>query len=107
MAANLSTFSAHVTNIQSMVEVASGNDLVLLDELGASTEPGEGAALAIAILDHFRSLGTMTFVTTHHSRLKAYGTDNPEAVNAAMEFDEATLQPAYRILEGVPRKSNA
>jgi DNA mismatch repair protein MutS2 len=107
MAANLSTFSAHVTNIQSMVEVAGGNDLVLLDELGASTEPGEGAALAIAILDHFRRLGTMTFVTTHHSRLKAYGTDNPEAVNAAMEFDEATLQPTYRLLVGLPGKSNA
>jgi DNA mismatch repair protein MutS2 len=105
--ANLSTFSAHVTNIQSMAQVADRNDLVLLDELGASTEPSEGAALAVAILEHFRARQAMTFVTTHHSRLKAYGAETPEAVNAAMEFDEATLQPTYRLLIGLPGKSSA
>lgn len=105
--ANLSTFSAHVTNIQSMAQVADRNDLVLLDELGASTEPSEGAALAVAILEHFRARQAMTFVTTHHSRLKAYAAETPEAVNAAMEFDEATLQPTYRLLIGLPGKSSA
>jgi DNA mismatch repair protein MutS2 len=105
--ANLSTFSAHVKNIQAMAEVAGGDDLVLLDELGASTEPGEGAALAVAILEHFRERGAMTFVTTHHARLKAYAVETSEAVNAAMEFDEATLQPTYRLLIGLPGKSSA
>jgi DNA mismatch repair protein MutS2 len=105
--ANLSTFSAHVTNIQAMAQVVDRNDLVLLDELGASTEPSEGAALAVAILEHFRARQAMTFVTTHHSRLKAYAAETPEAVNAAMEFDEATLQPTYRLLIGLPGKSSA
>jgi DNA mismatch repair protein MutS2 len=105
--ANLSTFSAHVTNIQAMAEVADRNDLVLLDELGSSTEPSEGAALAIAILEHFRARRAMTFVTTHHTRLKAYATETPEALNAAMEFDERTLQPTYRLLVGLPGKSSA
>jgi DNA mismatch repair protein MutS2 len=105
--ANLSTFSAHVTNIEGMAQAADHHDLVLLDELGASTEPNEGAALAVAILEHFRARGAMTFVTTHHSRLKAYAAGTPEAVNAAMEFDEATLQPTYRLLMGLPGKSSA
>jgi DNA mismatch repair protein MutS2 len=105
--ANLSTFSAHVTNIQSMAEVAERNDLVLLDEIGASTEPNEGAALAVAILEHFRCREAMTFVTTHHSRLKAYAAETAEVMNAAMEFDEATLQPTYRLLSGLPGKSSA
>jgi DNA mismatch repair protein MutS2 len=105
--ANLSTFSAHVTNIEAMVEVAGQNDLVLLDELGASTEPSEGAALAVAILEHFRQRGAMTVVTTHHSRLKAYAAETAEAMNAAMEFDEATLEPTYRLLVGLPGKSSA
>jgi DNA mismatch repair protein MutS2 len=105
--ANLSTFSAHVINIQAMAEVAERNDLVLLDEIGASTEPNEGAALGVAILEHFRCREAMTFVTTHHSRLKAYAAETAEAVNAAMEFDEATLQPTYRLLSGLPGKSSA
>ena len=105
--ANLSTFSAHVTNIEAMAEVVGPNDLVLLDEIGASTEPNEGAALAVAILEHFRQRGAMTMVTTHHSRLKAYAAETAEAVNAAMEFDEATLQPTYRLLVGLPGKSSA
>ena len=107
IAANLSTFSAHVTNIEAMAEVAGPNDLVLLDEIGASTEPNEGAALAVAILEHFRQRGAMTMVTTHHSRLKAYAAETAEAVNAAMEFDEATLEPTYRLLVGLPGKSSA
>ena len=105
--ANLSTFSAHVTNIQAMAEVADRNDLVLLDEIGASTEPNEGAALAVAILEHFRERGAMTLVSTHHSRLKAYAAETPEAVNAAMEFDDATLQPTFRLRTGLPGKSSA
>jgi len=107
IAANLSTFSAHVTNIQRMAEVAGGKDMVLLDELGTSTEPNEGAALAVAILEHFRQRGALTLVTTHHSRLKAYAAETPEALNAAMEFDELTLQPTYRLLSGLPGKSSA
>jgi DNA mismatch repair protein MutS2 len=107
IAANLSTFSAHVTNIESMAQVVGSSDLVLLDEIGASTEPNEGAALAVAILEHFRQRGAMTMVTTHHSRLKAYAAETSEAVNAAMEFDEATLQPTYRLLVGLPGKSSA
>jgi DNA mismatch repair protein MutS2 len=105
IAANLSTFSAHVTNIEAMANVVGQNDLVLLDEIGASTEPNEGAALAVAILEHFRQRGAMTLVTTHHSRLKAYAAETTEAVNAAMEFDEATLEPTYRLLVGLPGKS--
>ncbi|HEV2175992.1 MAG TPA: Smr/MutS family protein [Terriglobia bacterium] len=108
--ANLSTFSAHIKNIQSMIETGAdgggGDDLVLLDEMGASTDPHEGAALAVAILEHFRERGAMTFVTTHQSRLKAWAADTPAAVNAATEFDEATLQPTYRILVGLPGKSS-
>jgi DNA mismatch repair protein MutS2 len=107
IAANLSTFSAHVTNIEAMAEVAERSDLVLLDEIGASTEPNEGAALAVAILEHFRQRGAMTLVTTHHSRLKAYAAETPEVLNAAMEFDETTLQPTYRLLIGLPGKSSA
>jgi len=105
--ANLSTFSAHITSIRNMVEVVGPGDLVLLDELGSSTEPGEGAALAIAVLERFRKSRALTFVTTHHGRLKAYGSETPEAENAAMEFDEETLQPTYRLLVGLPGKSSA
>ncbi|PYV29242.1 MAG: hypothetical protein DMG22_23515 [Acidobacteria bacterium] len=104
--ASLSTFSAHIVNIQNMVAVAGSNDLVLLDELGGSTEPHEGAALAVAILEHFRSLRALTIATTHHARLKAYAAQTPEAVNASMEFDEATLRPTYRLLIGLPGKSS-
>ncbi|HLY60946.1 MAG TPA: Smr/MutS family protein [Terriglobia bacterium] len=104
--ANLSTFSAHIANIQSMVQVADRSDLVLLDEIGASTEPNEGAALAVAILEHFRERGAVTLVTTHHSRLKAYAAETPQALNASMEFDEVTLEPTYRLISGLPGKSS-
>ena len=105
--ANLSSFSAHVANIQRMAKVAGEEDMVLLDELGTSTEPNEGAALAVAILEHFRQRGAMTLVTTHHARLKAYAAETPEALNAAMEFDELTLKPTFRLLSGLPGKSSA
>lgn len=104
--ANLSTFSAHVRNIQSMVEAADRDSLVLIDEIGSSTDPLEGAALAVSILEYFRQRGAMTFVTTHHSRLKAYAAETGAALNAAMEFDESTLQPTYRLLVGLPGKSS-
>jgi len=105
--ANLSTFSAHITSIRNMVEVVGPGDMVLLDELGSSTEPGEGAALAIAILERFRQSRALSFVTSHHGRLKAYGSEIAEAENAAMEFDEETLEPTYRLLVGLPGKSSA
>lgn len=103
---NLSTFSAHVRNIQAMAEAADDKTMVLLDELGGSTDPHEGAALAVAILEHFRARRSLVFVSTHHSRLKAYAASTPEAVNAAMDFDEATLRPTYKLLPGLPGKSS-
>ena len=103
---SLSTFSAHIRNIQSMVEAAEGCELVLLDEIGGSTDPQEGSALAIAILERFRTRGCMVLVSTHHSRLKSYAAETLETVNAAMDFDEATLAPTYRILAGLPGKSS-
>ena len=103
---SLSTFSAHVRNIERMVEVAGEKDLVLLDEIGGSTDPQEGAALAVAILEHFRKRKSMSFVTTHHSRLKTYAAQTAEAVNAAMDFDEVTLRPTYKVVVGLPGKSS-
>ena len=103
---SLSTFSAHILNIERMVELAGENDLVLLDEIGSSTDPQEGGALAVAILEHFRRRKSMTFATTHHSRLKAYAAQTAEAVNAAMDFDEATLRPTYKVVIGLPGKSS-
>lgn len=103
---SLSTFSAHVRNIQTMVETADDKTLVLLDELGGSTDPHEGAALAVAILEHFLARRSLVFVSTHHSRLKAFAAATPQAVNAAMDFDEPTLRPTYRLLTGLPGKSS-
>ena len=103
--ASLSTFSAHVSNLRSMAEAAGPGDLVLADELGGSTDPEEGAALAIAVLEHFRARGATAVVTTHQSRLKAYAAETPGALNAAMEFDDHTLQSTYRLLVGLPGKS--
>src|SRR5437870_9045216 len=102
---NLSTFSAHVTNIDFISRTATAHSLVLLDELGSATDPEEGAALAVAIAEHFRRIGCILVISTHHTSLKIYGTNTPGVVNAAVGFDEATLQPTYELKIGVPGAS--
>jgi DNA mismatch repair protein MutS2 len=102
---NLSTFSAHLTNIDFISRVATPNSLVLLDELGSATDPEEGAALAVAIADHFREVGCITIISTHHTSLKVYGANTPGVVNASVGFDESTLQPTYELKVGVPGAS--
>lgn len=102
---NLSTFSAHVTNIDFISQTATADSLVLLDELGSATDPEEGAALAVAIADHFRRIGCRAAISTHHTSLKVYGVNTPGVVNAAVGFDEATLQPTYELRVGVPGAS--
>ena len=99
---NLSTFSAHVTNIDFISRTATRDSLVLLDELGSATDPEEGAALAVAIAEHFRRIGCVTVISTHHTSLKVYGVNTSGVVNAAVGFDEATLQPTYELKIGVP-----
>src|SRR5271168_3402568 len=102
---NLSTFSAHVTNIDFISRTATANSLVLLDELGSATDPEEGAALAVAIAGHFGRVGCMTVISTHHTSLKVYGANTPGVINASVGFDEATLQPTYELKMGVPGAS--
>ncbi len=102
----LSTFSAHVVAIKSMVEAASAGSMILLDEIGSSTEPGEGAALAIAVLEHFRQTGSLTLATTHYNRLKMYAETTEGVRNAAMEFNEATLEPTYRVIRDLAGSSS-
>jgi DNA mismatch repair protein MutS2 len=102
---NLSTFSAHVTNIDFISRTATANSLVLLDELGSATDPEEGAALAVAIAEHFRRIGCMIVISTHHTSLKVYGANTPGVINASVGFDEATLQPTYELKIGVPGAS--
>ncbi len=103
---NLSTFSAHIVNLREMASEAGERSLVLLDELGAATSPEEGAALGIALLEHFRQRQALTIATTHHERLKAYAASTAGVVNAAVEFDEVNLRPTYRLLLGVPGVSS-
>ena len=106
IAADLSTFSAHMLNLKSMLEVATPRSLILVDEMGTGTAPEEGAALAVALLEEFRTRRALTLATTHHDRLKAYASTTPGIVNAAMEFDEEHLRPTYRLLVGVPGSSS-
>jgi DNA mismatch repair protein MutS2 len=106
IAADLSTFSAHMLNIRAMLEAATPRSLVLVDELGTGTAPEEGAALAVALLDEFRERGCLTLATTHHDRLKTYASTTPGVLNAAVEFDEVNLRPTYRLLVGVPGGSS-
>ncbi|MDE3109515.1 MAG: Smr/MutS family protein [Acidobacteriota bacterium] len=106
MAADLSTFSAHILNVKSMLETATASSLILMDEMGTGTAPEEGAALAVALLEEFRERRALTLATTHHDRLKAYASTTPGVVNAAMEFDEENLRPTYRLLAGVPGSSS-
>ncbi len=104
---SLSTFSGHVKNLSAIVRQAGARSLVLLDELGAGTDPEEGVAIAMALLDHFLAAGCILLSTTHHGILKNYGATRPGAQNASMGFDRDTLAPTYRILLGVPGESHA
>jgi DNA mismatch repair protein MutS2 len=102
---NLSTFSAHITNIDFISKTATAKSLVLLDELGSATDPEEGAALAVSIADYFRHAGCISVISTHHTSLKVYAANTPGVLNAAVGFNESTLQPTYELKIGVPGAS--
>jgi len=106
IAADLSTFSAHMLNLKTMLEEATPHSLVLVDEMGTGTAPEEGAALAVALLDEFRAKNCIVLATTHHDRLKTYASTTPGVVNAAVEFDDVNLRPTYRLMVGVPGGSS-
>ena len=106
LAANLSTFTSHVANIGSMIESCETPALVLLDEVGTGTDPEEGSALGVAVVDHFKQRGAHVLATTHYSGLKMYAANQPGVLNASVEFDEQTLRPTYRLLVGVAGSSS-
>ena len=106
IAADLSTFSAHVLNLKNMLAAATPHSLVLADEMGTGTAPEEGAALAVALLDAFRAKNCIVLATTHHDRLKTYASTTPGVVNAAVESDDVNLRPTYRLMVGVPGGSS-
>src|SRR5207248_8964248 len=101
---NLSTFSAHMSNIREMALDVTPDSLVLLDELGAATDPEEGGALGVAVVEHFRAAGAFTLVSTHLLALKVYGATTPGVLNASMGFAEDTLNPTYQLRNGAPGK---
>jgi len=106
IAANLSTFTAHIENIRQISEALEPPALILLDEVGTGTDPEEGSALGVAMVDYFRTRGAHVIVTTHYSGLKMYATNNPGVLNASVEFDERTLKPTYRLLTGLAGASS-
>lgn len=106
IAENLSTFSSHLVNIREILETASAPALVLMDELGTGTDPEEGSALGVAIVERLRSKGVLAVVTTHHNGLKMYASTTPGVGNASVEFDEASLQPTFRLIHGLPGNSS-
>lgn len=104
---NFSTFSSHMSNVASICLSADEDTLILLDELGSGTDPDEGAALTVALLDHLSAIAGLTLITSHYSQVKMHAYNTPHMLNASMEFDEETSRPTYRVIEGLPGDSHA
>ncbi len=105
IAQSLSTFSSHIKQIAKILPLADDNSLILLDELGAGTDPGEGASLGIAILEYLIARKSLTIVTSHHNQMKAFAALNPEAENTCVDFDVETLSPKYHLTIGQPEEA--